>query len=107
MRKPNNIQDLHHKRMMVKKHLDMRYWELDKEHKELWKLQERLELEKRQAISDRAYDLVSKLCEQVEAADGRVCRLMAKNSLWYERLDYWTQLYDRAYVRAYPWQKWM
>lgn len=103
MRKPKNIQALHNKRMKVKKQLTIRYWELDKEHVELWKLQERLELEKRQAVSDRAYDLVSKLCDEVEATDRRVCRLRDKYSRWHECLDYWTQLYDRAYYKAHPW----
>lgn len=107
MRTTKKIKDLHAKRMKVKKLLDMRYWELDKEHKELWKLQERLEMEKRQAVSDRAYDLVSKLCDQVEAMDCRVCRIMAKYSRWHKIIDYWTQLYDKADLRARPWQKWM
>jgi len=100
MSKPKDIQDLHAKRMRVKRHLDDRYWRLDFEHKELWKLQERLELEKRQAISDRVYYLVSKLCDEVEAMDGKVCRLKEKYALWFERIDYWTRLYEHACERT-------
>lgn len=107
MAKPKNIQDLHDKRMRVKQHISDRYWRLDFEHKELWKLQERLELEKRQSISDRAYNLISKLCDEVEAADSRVCRLKIKYNCWHESIDYWTQLYYNAYERANPWAKWM
>lgn len=107
MSKTKDIQDLHAKRMRVKKLLDIRYWELNDEHRELWKLQERLEMEKRQADSNRAYNLVSKFCDKVEAADCRVCRIMTKYSRWYETLDYWTQLYDNAEVSVHPWQKWI
>lgn len=98
-KKPKNIMELDCKRMRVQSRLMERYWQLDKEHTELWELAERARFNRRFCRTNHAWRALTDNMNHLVAMDKHVCRLRDKYSLWAARITYWNILFDTAYER--------
>lgn len=96
-KKPKNIMELDCKRQRVQLRLMERYWQLDKEHTELWQQTERAKFNRRFCRTNRTYCALTDNIDHLVATDKHVCRLRDKYALWAARITYWNLLFDTAY----------
>lgn len=97
--KPKDIMELDCKRQRVQLRLMERYWQLDKEHIELWQQAERARFNRRFCRTNRTYCALTDNINHLVATDKHVCRLREKYALWAARITYWNLLFDTAYER--------
>ena len=97
--KPKDIIELDCKRQRVRLRLMERYWELDREHCELWQQAERARLDRQFCRTKRTYRTLGDNIDHLVDTDKHVCRLREKYFLWAARITYWNILFDAAYER--------
>lgn len=97
--KPKDIIELDCKRQRVQLRLMERYWELDREHCELWQQTERARLNRQFCRTKRTYRTLSDNIDHLVDTDKHVCRLRDKYGLWASRITYWNILMNEAHER--------
>lgn len=93
---------LYFKRRRIRTALNKRWWELETERKELYKLVEYAKIQSRYCVNLDCHRIVGRYLRELEREEIRVTRLQTKYDLWASRLSYWVDLYETALNRQHP-----
>lgn len=93
---------LYFRRRRIRTALNKRWWELENERKELYKLVEYAKIQSRYCVSLDCHRIVGRYLRELEQEEIRVTRLQTKYDLWASRLGYWVDLNETALNRLHP-----
>lgn len=93
---------LYFRRCRIRTALNKRWWELETERKELYKLVEYAKIQSRYCVNQDCHQIVGRYLRELEREEIRVTRLQTKYDLWASRLSYWVDLYETALNRLHP-----
>ena len=93
---------LYYKRCRLRNALINRWWQLDKQRTELYKLVEYAKIQYQYTQGVVCAKIMGRHLRELEDAEKRTLRLMSKYDLWAARLEYWVNLTESSMGRLHP-----